>query len=65
MTKSKENEKLAGKFFEVEDYGRDNQLSSGLATTHEQASDNYMEGTVDGMMEENVHSSEKMPKKHK
>ncbi|MDQ0225440.1 hypothetical protein CHH83_00790 [Bacillus sp. 7586-K] len=62
--KSNENNtKIAGRFYEVEDYNREDSISSGLATTHEQVSDDYMEGTVDGMMQENVHTSERMPKK--
>ncbi|OIK10289.1 YozQ family protein [Bacillus sp. MUM 13] len=38
---------IAGKHFEVEDYKKDDQLSSGLAETHEQVSDDYMAGTID------------------
>lgn len=46
--KSNENNtKIAGRFYEVEDYNREDSISSGLATTHEQVSDDYMEGTVD------------------
>jgi len=38
--------KIAGSFFHASDYQQDNELASGLATTHEQASDVYMEGVV-------------------
>ena len=37
---------LAGRTYEVEDYKRKDTLSSGLATTHEQVSDAYMEGEL-------------------
>ncbi|MBU7593002.1 YozQ family protein [Metabacillus halosaccharovorans] len=42
---------LAGKTYEVEDYKSNNTLSSGLATTHEQASDAYMEGEVKAVID--------------
>jgi Protein of unknown function (DUF4025) len=42
-----ESKQLAGREYEVEDYKRQDELSSGLATTHEQVSDDYMEGTID------------------
>ncbi|WP_409301067.1 YozQ family protein [Peribacillus sp. SCS-155] len=32
---------IAGRTFHNEDYKKDDQLSSGLAETHEQVSDNY------------------------
>lgn len=34
---------LAGRQYETEDYKREDELSSGLATTHEQVSDSYMQ----------------------
>ncbi|PLR97690.1 YozQ family protein [Bacillus sp. T33-2] len=40
--KNKESVKIAGRFFDVADYNRDDQVSRGLAITHEQVSDNYM-----------------------
>lgn len=43
---NKENLNLAGRNYEVEDYKGNDQLSSGLATTHEQVSDTYMEGEI-------------------
>lgn len=42
-----ESNKLAGKGYEVEDYKGQDELSAGLAMTHEQASDGYMEGTIE------------------
>ncbi|WP_245917409.1 MULTISPECIES: YozQ family protein [Bacillus] len=45
----KDNEQssaLAGKFYEEKDYHRNDEVSIGLATTHEQVSDNYMGESV-------------------
>jgi Protein of unknown function (DUF4025) len=42
-----ESKQIAGRQYEVEDYNRQDELSEGLAETHEQASDDYMEGTID------------------
>jgi hypothetical protein len=44
--------KIAGSFFHASDYQKENELASGLATTHEQASDVYMEGVVDESSEQ-------------
>lgn len=49
--KNTDNLGLAGRNYEVEDYKRDDQLSSGLATTHEQVSDAYMEGESNSVIE--------------
>jgi Protein of unknown function (DUF4025) len=35
---------VAGRIYEVDDYKRTDTLSSGLAKTHEQVSDTFMEG---------------------
>ena len=48
-TNTNETAKIAGKTYEVEDYQASDTLSSGLATTHEQASDAYMEGEVNAV----------------
>ncbi|EWG10115.1 YozQ family protein [Cytobacillus firmus] len=45
---------IAGRYYEAEDYKRNDQLSSGLATTHEQVSDTYMEGQADAVIEDVV-----------
>ena len=42
----KEALKLAGRTYDVQDYKGKDTLSSGLATTHEQVSDAYMEGEI-------------------
>jgi hypothetical protein len=41
-----DSKKLAGRTYDVTDYQKNDQLSSGLATTHEQVSDAYMEGEI-------------------
>jgi Protein of unknown function (DUF4025) len=35
---------VAGRIYEVDDYKRTDPISSGLAKTHEQVSDTFMEG---------------------
>ncbi|WP_174731252.1 YozQ family protein [Mesobacillus harenae] len=47
----KENLKIAGRNYETSDYKGESQLEQGLATTHEQAGDDYTEGTVDQLLE--------------
>ncbi|WP_210610875.1 YozQ family protein [Priestia flexa] len=38
---------LAGRQFKSEDYKNSDEVSQGLAETHEQMSDTYQEGTVE------------------
>ncbi|MGM0877247.1 MAG: YozQ family protein [Bacillota bacterium] len=61
--KKLDSSQIAGREYEVEDYKRQDELSAGLATTHEQASDDYMEGTIDAMMKDNVDDSKSIPRK--
>ncbi|WHX42966.1 YozQ family protein [Mesobacillus sp. AQ2] len=42
---------VAGRMYETADYQRNDELSNGLAMTHEQASDSYAEGEVGGDIE--------------
>jgi hypothetical protein len=51
MTKQ-DSEKIAGRHYEPSDYKRSSSLSSALATTHEQVSDAYMEGTVEAVIDD-------------
>lgn len=37
---------IAGRTYQASDYQKSDPLSSGLATTHEQVSDSYMEGDI-------------------
>ncbi|MEH7385344.1 YozQ family protein [Bacillus sp. JJ1521] len=39
-------EELAARHYQPGDYEKNDELSSGLATTHEQVSDSYMEGEI-------------------
>jgi hypothetical protein len=42
---------LAGRYYQSDDYNKTDELSSGLAMTHEQASDSLTEGTIDGKID--------------
>ncbi|MGF2615913.1 DUF4025 domain-containing protein [Rossellomorea vietnamensis] len=42
---------LAGRTYDVSDYKKSDELSQGLAMTHEQASDSLTEGTIDGKID--------------
>lgn len=62
--------KVAGKTYQASDYEQSDQLSKGMAITHEQVSDGYTEGTIDGKIDrtnENdaliSHDGEKMERK--
>ncbi len=44
--------KVAEKMYDPSDYDGKDQLSKGLAVTHEQVSDDYVEGTIDGRIDE-------------
>lgn len=53
MEKKQEyNNKVAGKNFHPSDYQGKTELEKGLSETHEQVSDNYFEGTVDQLLNE-------------
>ncbi len=45
------NTDLAGRMYDSSDYKRNDQLSNGLAVTHEQASDSYTEGEIGDKIE--------------
>ncbi|MEH7441436.1 YozQ family protein [Bacillus sp. JJ1122] len=45
------NTDLAGRNYDTSDYKRNDELSNGLAVTHEQASDSYTEGEISGKIE--------------
>jgi hypothetical protein len=46
--------KIAGRTFDFDDYKKDDEVSSGLAKTHEQISDNYASSPLDDAVENNV-----------
>jgi Protein of unknown function (DUF4025) len=48
----KNNTEVAGSFFHPSDYKRSNTVSSGIATTHEQVSDSYMEGEIGAVIDD-------------
>lgn len=50
--KQENSDKVAGKSYEPEDYNRTDELSQGLAITHEQVSDTFTEGTIDGKIDD-------------
>ena len=45
-------EKVAEKTYKVSDYKSEDETDKGLANTHEQVSDAYVEGTIDGEIDE-------------
>ncbi|APH04856.1 YozQ family protein [Bacillus weihaiensis] len=52
-TNQKQEQELAGKTYRVEDYQKTNTVSSGMATSHEQVSDAYMQGEITEVPVEN------------
>lgn len=44
-------DELAGRYYHTDDYKKNDELSSGLATTHEQVSDAYMEGEIKAVVD--------------
>jgi hypothetical protein len=53
MGKKNQNESMeaAGRSFYTGDYKKSDPVSSGFATTHEQISDTYAEGTIDDALD--------------
>jgi Protein of unknown function (DUF4025) len=49
--KNQQSSELAGRSYRPDDYNKKDQLSAGLAHTHEQFSDTFTEGTIDGKIE--------------
>ncbi|MEY9866960.1 hypothetical protein ABIE66_002339 [Peribacillus sp. B2I2] len=47
-----ESSEIAGRIYDVSDYKREDTLSSGLATTHEQVSDTYAEGEIKAVIDD-------------
>jgi hypothetical protein len=43
---------IAGRTYDSSDYQKKDQLSSGLATTHEQFSDSYVEGEIGAVIDD-------------
>ncbi|MGG3498101.1 YozQ family protein [Peribacillus simplex] len=47
-----ESSEIAGRIYDVSDYKREDAVSSGLATTHEQVSDTYAEGEIKAVIDD-------------
>ncbi|MDN4525876.1 YozQ family protein [Fictibacillus fluitans] len=45
------SEEIAEKNYDPSDYSSQSETEQGLAITHEQVSDDYAEGTIDGVIE--------------
>ncbi|MDQ1144551.1 hypothetical protein QE429_001378 [Bacillus sp. SORGH_AS 510] len=66
MEKKSTNNKsaeIAGRVFDTSDYQKGDALSSGLATTHEQVSDTYMEGEIGAVVDGAKEQETKIPHK--
>lgn len=48
----KDSTKIAGRIYNVSDYQKNDEVSSGLATTHEQYSDSYTEGEIGAVLDD-------------
>ncbi|WP_257391853.1 YozQ family protein [Mesobacillus jeotgali] len=51
---------IAGRMYDTSDYQKKDELSNGLAMTHEQASDSYVEGEVGGLIERSSGGDEEL-----
>lgn len=51
-TSLENSSKVAEKMYDVSDYKSNEAIDQGMAITHEQVSDNYTEGTIDGRIDE-------------
>lgn len=49
---NEESSKLANRYFNPEDYKKEDQLSSALAETHEQVSDTFTEGEIKAVIDD-------------
>lgn len=58
-----EKKNVAGKQYDPSFYQSSSEVESGLAMTHEQASDTYMEGTIDGEIDNLEDDSTAIPRK--
>ncbi|MCM3588098.1 YozQ family protein [Mesobacillus maritimus] len=66
MTNSKnkqESTKIAGRHYHTDDYKRQDELSAGLAETHEQVSDAYFEGEIKATIENSEGKNIEIPRK--
>jgi hypothetical protein len=54
------NLELAGRMYDTSDYQRNDELSNGLAMTHELASDSYVEGQIGGKIERSSEAKDEL-----
>jgi hypothetical protein len=57
------NLNVANKYYEPSDYKKKNELSSGLAITHEQVSDTWSEGNSEAVIDDYDGKDIKIPRK--
>ncbi|WP_102029283.1 YozQ family protein [Salirhabdus sp. Marseille-P4669] len=62
-TKKNRQHSIGDRMYNPEDYDKKDQVSSGLAETHEQASDTLTEGTIDAKIERENGEAEDIPRK--
>ncbi|WP_077213347.1 YozQ family protein [Bacillus dakarensis] len=49
---NEESAKIANRYFNPEDYQKEDQMSSALAETHEQVSDTFAEGEIKAVIDD-------------
>ncbi|SDM76676.1 YozQ family protein [Bacillus sp. OK048] len=49
---------IAGRTYETSDYQKNDVVATGLSTTHEQASDSYMEGAIDPSTDDDLNAKD-------
>jgi hypothetical protein len=54
---------VAENSFDPSDYCSKNEVEKGLAITHEQVSDTYMEGTIDGEIDDLEAKTQEFPRR--
>lgn len=54
---------IADRVYEPEDYQKKDQVSSGLATTHEQVSDTFTEGEIQAVLDDVSGEDIEIPRK--
>ncbi|WP_082687065.1 YozQ family protein [Bacillus sp. FJAT-27445] len=58
----KREKSIAERIYDPSDYKKKDEVSSGLAETHEQVSDVYMEGEIGGKIERPDGGAEELPR---
>ena len=49
---------LAGRIYETSDYQKNDVIATGLSTTHEQASDSYMDGAIGADIDDDLNAKD-------